>query len=52
MESLPFIVGKRAQAPAGSVVRLEVEGHEPMAAVVGEDGRGAPRDGGGRRARQ
>ena len=40
MESLPFIVGKRAQAPAGSVVRLEVAGHEPVAAVVGEDGRG------------
>ena len=42
MESLPFIVGKRAQAPAGSVVRLEVDGHEPVAAVVGEDGRGRP----------
>ena len=40
MESLPFIVGKRAQAPAGSVVRLDVAGHEPVAAVVGEDGRG------------
>lgn len=40
LESLPFIVGKRAQAPAGSVVRLEVAGHEPVAAVVGEDGRG------------
>ena len=40
MESLPFIVGKRAQAPAGSVVRLEVDGHDPVAAVVGEDGRG------------
>ena len=40
MESLPFIVGKRAQAPARSVVRLEVDGHDPVAAVVGEDGRG------------
>ena len=40
MESLPFIVGKRAQAPAGSVVRLEVDGHDPVAAAVGEDGRG------------
>ncbi|MCW2738189.1 maleylpyruvate isomerase family mycothiol-dependent enzyme [Nocardioides sp.] len=40
MESLPFIVGKRVQAPAGSVVRLEVAGHAPVAAVVGEDGRG------------
>ncbi|RYC07324.1 maleylpyruvate isomerase family mycothiol-dependent enzyme [Nocardioides zhouii] len=48
MESLPFIVGKRAQAPAGSVVRLEVAGHAPVAAVVGDDGRGrvaAPADG-------
>ncbi len=42
MESLPFIVGKRAQAPAGSVVRLEVDGHDPVAAVVGADGRGRP----------
>ena len=42
MESLPFVVGKRAQAPAGSVVRLEVAGHEPVTAVVGEDGRGRP----------
>ncbi|MCF6376021.1 maleylpyruvate isomerase family mycothiol-dependent enzyme [Nocardioides KLBMP 9356] len=42
MESLPFVVGKRAQAPAGDVVRLEVDGHEPVSAVVGEDGRGRP----------
>ena len=27
MESLPYVVGKRAQAPVGSVVRLEVAGH-------------------------
>ncbi|MBL0746873.1 maleylpyruvate isomerase family mycothiol-dependent enzyme [Nocardioides baculatus] len=40
MESLPFIVGKRAQTPAGDVVRLEVDGHDPVSAVVGEDGRG------------
>jgi uncharacterized protein (TIGR03083 family) len=40
MESLPFVVGKRAQAPAGHVVRLEVSGHDPVAAVVGDDGRG------------
>jgi len=40
MESLPFIVAKRAEAPAGTVVRLEVTGHEPVTAVVGEDGRG------------
>lgn len=42
MESLPFIVGKRAQAPVGSVVRVEVAAHAPVAAVVGEDGRGRP----------
>jgi uncharacterized protein (TIGR03083 family) len=40
MESLPYVVAKRAQAPAGTVVRLEVAGHEPVTAVVGEDGRG------------
>ena len=40
MESLPFIVGKRAQAPVGSVVRLEVAGHGPVTATVGDDGRG------------
>lgn len=40
MESLPFVVAKRAGAPAGSVVRLEVAGHAPVTAVVGEDGRG------------
>ena len=40
MESLPFIVAKRAQAPVGSVVRLEVTGHDPVTATVGEDGRG------------
>jgi uncharacterized protein (TIGR03083 family) len=40
MESLPYVVGKRAQAPVGSVVRLEVAGHAPVTVVVGEDGRG------------
>jgi uncharacterized protein (TIGR03083 family) len=40
MESLPFVVAKRAGAPAGSVVRLEVAGHAPVTAVVGDDGRG------------
>lgn len=42
MESLPFVVAKRAQAPVGSVVRLEVAGHDPATAVVGGDGRGRP----------
>ena len=40
LESLPYVVGKRAKAPVGSVVRLEVTGHAPVAAVVGDDGRG------------
>jgi uncharacterized protein (TIGR03083 family) len=42
MESLPFVVAKRAGAPAGSLVRLEVAGHAPVTAVVGDDGRGRP----------
>ncbi|WP_210439176.1 maleylpyruvate isomerase family mycothiol-dependent enzyme [Nocardioides xinjiangensis] len=42
MESLPYVVAKRAQAPAGSVVRVEVAGHEPATVVVGDDGRGRP----------
>lgn len=48
MESLPYIVGKRAHAPAGTVVRLEVAGHTPETVAVGEDGRGraaTPEDG-------
>lgn len=48
MESLPFVVGKRAQAPVGSVVRLEVAAHAPVTVVVGDDGRGrlaTPEDG-------
>jgi uncharacterized protein (TIGR03083 family) len=40
LESLPFVVAKRAGAPAGTVVRLEVAGHAPATAVVGDDGRG------------
>ena len=30
IESLPYVVGKRAQAPVGPVVRLEVAGHPPV----------------------
>ena len=40
MDSLPFVVGKRAQAPVGSVVRLHVAAHTPMTVAVGDDGRG------------
>ncbi|CAM3505997.1 maleylpyruvate isomerase family mycothiol-dependent enzyme [Nocardioides zeicaulis] len=39
LESLPMVVAKRAQAPAGSAVRVEVAGHAPVTAVVGDDGR-------------
>ena len=39
MESLPYVV-ERAQAPVGSVVRLEVAGHAPVTVAVGDDGRG------------
>lgn len=39
-ESFPFVVAKRAQAPVGAVVRLEVEGQDPVTAAVGDDGRG------------
>jgi uncharacterized protein (TIGR03083 family) len=41
LESLPIVVAKRAQAPAGTTVVAEVEGHEPTAVRVGDDGRGA-----------
>lgn len=40
LESLPMVVAKRAAAPAGTVVRVEVDGHAPVTAVVGADGRG------------
>ena len=39
-ESLPVVVAKRAAAPAGTTVVLEVAGQAPVAATVGEDGRG------------
>ncbi|MBC2931864.1 maleylpyruvate isomerase family mycothiol-dependent enzyme [Nocardioides sp. zg-1228] len=42
LESLPYVVAKRAQAPVGSVVRLAVSGHPPATVVVGQDGRGRP----------
>ncbi|MBS2936170.1 maleylpyruvate isomerase family mycothiol-dependent enzyme [Nocardioides sp. J2M5] len=40
LESLPMVLAKRAAAPAGTVLRLEVDGHAPVTAVVGDDGRG------------
>jgi uncharacterized protein (TIGR03083 family) len=44
LESFPFVLGKRAQAPAGTSARLSVHGHDPVTAVVGEDGRARPSD--------
>ena len=40
-ESLPMVVGKRAQAPAGTTVVLDVAGQQPQAVRVGDDGRAA-----------
>lgn len=39
-ESLGFVLAKRVKAPAGTTAVLAVEGQEPVAALVGEDGRG------------
>ena len=41
LESFPFVVGKRAQAPAGTTARLNVSNHEAVTVAVGDDGRGA-----------
>lgn len=42
LESLGYVVAKRADAPAGTVVELAVEGHAPVAVEVGDDGRARP----------
>jgi uncharacterized protein (TIGR03083 family) len=39
-ESLPYVLAKRVGADPGTTVVLAVEGHAPVAATVGEDGRG------------
>lgn len=39
-ESLGFVLAKRCRAEPGTTVLLEVAGHEPVAAVVTEEGRG------------
>ena len=39
-ESLGYVLAKRAGAPAGTTLVLSVEGHEPVAFVVDESGRG------------
>ena len=40
LESMPLVVAKRAKAPTGTTVVVEVAGHEPAAVAVGDDGRG------------
>ncbi|MGN0064366.1 MAG: maleylpyruvate isomerase family mycothiol-dependent enzyme [Nocardioides sp.] len=40
LASLPYVVAKRAALPTGTTVVVEVVGHDPVAATVGEDGRG------------
>ena len=39
IESLPVVVGKRVAPPAGTTVVLAVEGSQPSAVSVGDDGR-------------
>ena len=39
-ESLGYVLAKRVRAEPGTTVLLEVEGHEPVAAAVTEEGRG------------
>jgi uncharacterized protein (TIGR03083 family) len=41
LESMPFVVAKRAGAAPGTTVVVEVAGHEPVGIAVGDDGRGA-----------
>lgn len=40
LESLPYSLAKRAKLPPGTVVRLDVTGHAPLAATVDDAGRG------------
>lgn len=39
-ESLGYVLAKRLKAAPGTTVLLEVEGHEPLAATVTDEGRG------------
>ena len=39
LESFPYVVGKRAQAPVGTTARIAVAGHAPVTVAVGDDGR-------------
>jgi len=41
-ESMGFVLGKRAGAPAGATLVLEIAGHPAYGFEVGDDGRGRP----------
>lgn len=41
LESMPFVVAKRAAAAPGTTVVVDVAGHEPVGVAVGDDGRGS-----------
>ena len=41
LESLPVVVAKRAEAPAGTTVAVAVAGQDPVAVAVDDRGRGA-----------
>jgi uncharacterized protein (TIGR03083 family) len=41
LESMGYVLARGVKAPAGTSVTFAVEDHDPVTAVVGEDGRGA-----------
>lgn len=41
LESMPFVVAKRAKCPPGTRVQVDVVGHQPVGVVVDDEGRGA-----------
>ena len=42
LESMGYVLAKRAGAPSGTTLVVQVEGSDPAAFTVNEDGRGAP----------
>ena len=42
LESLPVVAAKRAKFSPGTTVAVAVEGHDPVAVTVDDDGRGVP----------
>lgn len=41
LESMPIVVAKRAKCAPGTTVVVDIEGHDPVAVAVSDDGRGA-----------